>query len=153
VETLTASFDRAVVDKVLGEHGPARMITAANVFGPIAEPYAVVDAIVALLAPDGVFANESRYLLSPVGTLQYDTIYHEHLRYHHLGAGARLLATHDPDIFHVKPIPTHGGSIRIYAARNGARSVEARCLQRARTDPFKRGSVSTASARRRGPRH
>ena len=123
VETVTAYFDRPVVDKVLAEHGPARMVTAANVFAHIAEPHAVVEAIVALLGPDGVFVNESHYLLSLVETLQYDTIYHEHLRYYHLGAVARLLAAHDLEIFHVKPIPTHGGSIRIYAARKGARPV------------------------------
>jgi C-methyltransferase C-terminal domain/Methyltransferase domain/Putative zinc binding domain len=124
VDTVTAYFDRTVVDKVLAEHGPARMVTAANVFAHIAEPHAVVDAIVALLGPDGVFVNESHYLLSLVETLQYDTIYHEHLRYYHLGAVVRLLAAHGLEVFHVKPIPTHGGSIRIYAARMGARPVQ-----------------------------
>ena len=125
VDTVTAYFDRTVVDKVLAEHGPAHMVTAANVFAHIAEPHAVVDAIVALLGPDGVFVNESHYLLSLVETLQYDTIYHEHLRYYHLGAVVRLLAAHGLEVFHVKPIPTHGGSIRIYAARQGARPVQA----------------------------
>jgi hypothetical protein len=124
VDTLTAYFDRTVVGKVLAEHGPARLVTAANVFAHIAEPHAVVDAIVALLGPDGVFVNESHYLLPLVETLQYDTIYHEHLRYYHLGAMTRLLAGHGLEIFHVKPIPTHGGSIRSYAARKGARPVQ-----------------------------
>jgi SAM-dependent methyltransferase len=125
VDTLTAYFDRTVVDKVLAERGPARMVTAANVFAHIAEPHAVVEAIVALLGPDGVFVNESHYLLSLVETLQYDTIYHEHLRYYHLGAVIRLLSAHGLEVFHVKPIPTHGGSIRIYAARQGTRPVQA----------------------------
>ena len=125
VDTLTAYFDRAVVDKVLAEHGPARMVTAANVFAHIADPHAVVEAITALLAPDGVFVNESHYLLPLVETLQYDTIYHEHLRYYHLGAMQRLLAAHGLEVFHVKPIPTHGGSLRSYAARKGTRSVQA----------------------------
>jgi SAM-dependent methyltransferase len=124
IDTLTAYFDRAVADKVRAERGPARLVTAANVFAHIAEPHAVVDAIAALLAPDGVFVNESHYLLPLVETLQYDTIYHEHLRYYHLGAMARLLAAHGLEIFHVKPIPTHGGSIRSYAARKGTRPVQ-----------------------------
>jgi SAM-dependent methyltransferase len=124
VDTLTAYFDRAVVDRVLAERGPARLITAANVFAHIAEPHAVVEAIVALLGPDGVFVNESHYLLPLVETLQYDTIYHEHLRYYHLGAIRHLLATHGLEVFHVKPIPTHGGSLRSYAARKGTRPVQ-----------------------------
>ena len=121
VETLTAYFDRAVADKVRAGHGPAHMVTAANVFAHISDPHAVVDAIASLLAPDGVFVNESHYLLSLVETLQYDTIYHEHLRYYHLGAMMRLLSPHGLEVFHVKPIPTHGGSIRVYAARAGMR--------------------------------
>jgi len=124
VDTLTAYFDRPVVDRVLAERGPARLITAANVFAHIAEPHAVVDAIVALLGPDGVFVNESHYLLPLVETLQYDTIYHEHLRYYHLGAIRHLLVTHGLEVFHVKPIPTHGGSLRSYAARKGTRPVQ-----------------------------
>jgi hypothetical protein len=121
VETLTAYFDRAVADTVRAAHGPAHMVTAANVFAHISDPHAVVNAIASLLAPDGVFVNESHYLLSLVETLQYDTIYHEHLRYYHLGAMMRLLSAHGFEVFHAKPIPTHGGSIRVYAARAGVR--------------------------------
>lgn len=124
VETLTAYFDRAVVAKVLAERGPARLVTAANVFAHISEPHSVVEAIAALLGPDGVFVNESHYLMSLVETLQYDTIYHEHLRYYHLGAMVRLLAAHGLEVFHVKQIPTHGGSIRVYAARKGTREPQ-----------------------------
>lgn len=124
VNTMTAYFDRNVVDKVQAEQGPAQLVTAANVFAHIADPHAVVEAIVALLGPDGVFVNESHYLLPLVQTLQYDTIYHEHLRYYHLGAVSRLLAAHGLEVFHVKPIPTHGGSLRSYAARKGTRPVQ-----------------------------
>ncbi|MFN3401589.1 MAG: class I SAM-dependent methyltransferase, partial [Ferrovibrio sp.] len=124
VDTWTGYFNKAVVEKVLAERGPARVVTAANVFAHISDPHAVVEAIVALLGPDGVFVNESHYLLPLVETLQYDTVYHEHLRYYHLGAMRLLLEAHGLEIFHVKPIPTHGGSIRVYAARKGARPLQ-----------------------------
>ena len=55
--------------------------------------------------------------------LQYDTIYHEHLRYYSLTSLVRLLAMHELEVFHARPIPTHGGSIRVYAARKGNREV------------------------------
>lgn len=120
VDTLTAYFNAETVSKVLGSHGPARLITAANVFAHIASPHDVVDGIVRLLREDGgVFVSESHYLLSLIETLQYDTIYHEHLRYYALGSLARLLEPHGLEIFHAKRIPTHGGSVRVYAARRG----------------------------------
>jgi hypothetical protein len=55
--------------------------------------------------------------------LQYDTIYHEHLRYYSVGSLAHLLQMHGLEVFHARPIPSHGGSIRVYAARRGVRPV------------------------------
>jgi hypothetical protein len=57
-------------------------------------------------------------------TLQYDTIYHEHLRYYALQSLKYLLEMHDLEIIHARRIPTHGGSIRVYAARKGQRPVQ-----------------------------
>jgi SAM-dependent methyltransferase len=125
IDTLRGYFDAATVAEVKRSHGMARIVTAANVFAHIADPHAVVDAILDLLAPDGVFISESHYLLPLVETVQYDTIYHEHLRYYHLGALQRLLEPHGLEIFHVRRIPTHGGSIRVYAAREGQRPIDA----------------------------
>lgn len=125
VETLTAYFNQATATQVLKSHGKARVITAANVFAHIAEPHGVVAAITDLLAPDGLFISESHYLLALVETVQYDTIYHEHLRYYHLGSLIRLLAEHGLEVFKVERIPTHGGSIRVFSARQGTRSVDA----------------------------
>jgi hypothetical protein len=61
--------------------------------------------------------------LGLVETVQYDTIYHEHLRHYSLGSLMYLLKSHNLEVFHVKRIPTHGGSIRVYAARKGTRQV------------------------------
>ena len=125
IDTLTAYFSRDVAPQVIEKYGKARVITAANVFAHITEPHAVVDAITDLLADDGIFVSESHYLLPLVETLQYDTIYHEHLRYYHLGALNHLLRRHDLEIFRIKRIPTHGGSIRVYAARKGTQAIDA----------------------------
>ena len=86
--------------------------------------HAIVEGILDLLAPDGVFISESHYLIGLLDKLQYDTIYHEHLRYYSLASLAHLLAMHGLDVFHARPIPTHGGSIRVYAARQGTRAIE-----------------------------
>lgn len=129
IDTLTAYFSRETARGVGNQYGKARVITAANVFAHITQPHAVVDAITDLLAEEGIFVSESHYLLPLIETVQYDTIYHEHLRYYHLGALQRLLEPHGLEIFRVKRIPTHGGSIRFFAARKGKRPIDASVAQ------------------------
>jgi len=123
IETYTAFFGPEVVARAVAERRPAHIVTATNVFAHIEDVNAVVESVLALLGPKGVFISESHYLLSLVETLQYDTIYHEHLRYYSLTALRHLLERHGLEVFHARRIPTHGGSIRVYAARRGERPV------------------------------
>ena len=129
IPTDISFFDRAAADRVVSREGRARIITATNVFAHIEGVHDVVDAIVALLADDGAFISESHYWLSLVETLQYDTIYHEHLRHYTVGSLRYLLEMHGLEVFHARRIPTHGGSIRVYAARTGTRRVNASVAQ------------------------
>jgi C-methyltransferase-like protein/methyltransferase family protein/putative zinc binding protein len=123
IPTLFEYFDKNVIHKVLEGHGKAKIITATNVFAHIDDVHEVVEGITALLMDDGVFISESHYLYDLVDTLQYDAVYHEHLRYYSLRSLQYLLAMHGLEVFHAKGIPTHGGSIRVYAARNGSYPV------------------------------
>lgn len=123
IDTLQSYFGLESARSVRSARGQAQLITAANVFAHITNVHDVVDGIIELLGPRGVFVSESHYLLDLVETIQYDTIYHEHLRYYSLVSLARLLQEHGLEVFHVKRIPTHGGSIRVYAARKGERAV------------------------------
>lgn len=125
IDTLTAYFNPETAKMVAAERGQARCITAANVFAHIGDIDQILEGILALLQPGGVFVNESHYFAGLLETVQYDTIYHEHLRYYSVGSLKYLLEKHGLEIFHVKPIPTHGGSIRVYAARRGERPVQA----------------------------
>lgn len=123
IPTVAAFFNTAAAHDVVGRHGTARVVTAANVLAHIADIHGTVDGILEMLAPDGVFVSESHYWPSLVETLQYDAIYHEHLRYYSVGTIRYLLALHDLEVFHVRRIPTHGGSIRVYAGRRGRYAV------------------------------
>ncbi|MEX0840759.1 MAG: class I SAM-dependent methyltransferase [Xanthobacteraceae bacterium] len=124
IPTLQRYFGPETARDVHKQHGAARVVTAANCFAHIEDVHAIVDGIVALLGPDGVFISESHYLIGLLDKLQYDTIYHEHLRYYSLTSLKHLLEMHDLEVFHARPIPTHGGSIRVYAARRGAQKVQ-----------------------------
>jgi hypothetical protein len=125
IPTINAFFGPESAARVRREYGQARIVTAANVFAHIEDIHAVVDSIVDLLDDRGIFISESHYLVPLLETLQYDTVYHEHLRYYSLSSLDHLLRMHDLEIIHAKPIPTHGGSIRVYAARTGTREVSA----------------------------
>ena len=124
IPTIKRYFGLDTARQVKREHGAASVVTAANCFAHMEDVHAIVDGIVELLKPDGVFISESHYLVPLLDTLQYDTIYHEHLRYYSLASLKYLLDMHDLEVFHARPIPSHGGSIRVYAARRGSRPVQ-----------------------------
>lgn len=123
IPTIIDYFNKQTADTIKQEHGSATIITATNVFAHIDDVNHIVEAIISLLKQDGIFISESHYLLPLIKNLQYDTIYHEHLRYYSLHALKYLLEKHDLEIFHAKEIPTHGGSIRVYAARKGTYQI------------------------------
>ena len=124
IQTVKRYFGTDTAREVKRDYGPARVVTAANCFAHMEDVHAIVEGIADMLAPDGVFISESHYLIGLLDTLQYDTVYHEHLRYYSLTSLRHLLGMHDLDVFHVRPIPSHGGSIRVYAARRGVRKIE-----------------------------
>ncbi len=119
IETITAYFTPQVATDVQQGHGAASLVTAANCFAHIEDVHSIVEGVMNMLQPDGVFINESHYLVPLLDTLQYDTIYHEHLRYYSLTSLSNLFSMHGLEIIHAKHIPSHGGSIRVYAARKG----------------------------------
>jgi len=123
IPTVQRYFGPEVARQVNQQHGAARVVTAANCFAHMEDVHSILDGIVSLLAEDGVFISESHYLIPLLDRLQYDTIYHEHLRYYSLTSLVHLLAMHELEVFHARAIPTHGGSIRVYAARKGSRQV------------------------------
>ena len=124
IPTIKRYFGTEVAREVKREYGPASMVTAANCFAHIEDVHAIVDGVVEMLKDDGVFVTESHYLIPLLDTLQYDTIYHEHLRYYSLTSLKHLFEMHGLEVFHARPIPSHGGSIRVYAARHGAHTVQ-----------------------------
>jgi SAM-dependent methyltransferase len=122
-------FSTEIAKKISTCYGPAQIVTATNVFAHIKNIHNIVDSIKSILAPNGIFISESHYLLDLVETLQYDTIYHEHLRYYSLGSLSHLFSQHELEIIRVQRIPTHGGSIRVYAARKGQYPIDSSVKQ------------------------
>ena len=116
IPTLIRYFDKKAVDIILKKFGKASIITATNVFAHIENVNAVIKEIKKLMTKKSIFVSESHYLLPLIKELQYDTVYHEHMRYYSIKSLNFLFKKHNLQIFDAKIIPTHGGSIRVYVS-------------------------------------
>ena len=153
IPTIIDYFDSTTASKIINTYGKAKVITATNVFAHINNINNIVKLIKKTLEEDGVFISESHYLLPLIQTVQYDTIYHEHLRYYSLESLNFLLKKHNLEMFNVKEISTHGGSIRVYASRKGKYKIsnnvkkqfkkEKRHLNKKSFEKFKKNVVSS----------
>ncbi|MDX2227617.1 MAG: class I SAM-dependent methyltransferase [Verrucomicrobiae bacterium] len=149
IPSLNRFFGPDASAEVVRTHGKAQIVTATNVFAHIENIHEIVASILAMLDEGGIFISESHYLLPLVDTLQYDTIYHEHLRYYSVESLQYLLEMHGLEIIHVKPIPTHGGSIRVYASRRGKHPVQASVAEQIRREQADLSWESLLKFRRR----
>ena len=119
IPTIIDYFNSEVSSKIIKKYGKAKIITATNVFAHIDNINIIVKLILKTLKNDGIFISESHYLLPLIKDVQYDTIYHEHLRYYSLESLNYLFKKHNLEIIDTKEISTHGGSIRVFAAKKG----------------------------------
>ena len=117
IETLQEFFSPATAQRILASHGPAQLVTAANVFAHVANFRDLMEGIAKVLEPDGYFVSESHYQLDILETLQYDSIYHEHLRFYLLKPLQRLFRDNGFTLVDVERIPNYGGSIRVTARK------------------------------------
>jgi hypothetical protein len=122
IRTVKTFFNADTARKINGwtSSRGRNIVTCANCFAHMTSVPDIMTGIRELIGDDGVFVSESHYLMSLLDSLQYDTIYHEHLRYYSLHSISYLLHKFGLEVFHVKKIPTHGGSIRVYARKLGS---------------------------------
>jgi SAM-dependent methyltransferase len=115
VPTLVRFFGRETAGLVAEEHGQADLIIGNNVLAHVPDLNDFVAGLRALLAPTGVVTMEFPHLARLMEGHQFDTIYHEHFSYFSFVAVERVFARHGLTLFDVEELPTHGGSLRIYA--------------------------------------
>jgi len=108
----------------------ADLILGNNVLAQVPDLNDFVAGMKILLAPTGVITIEFPHLLRTIDGNQFDQVYHEHFSYFSLYAAERIFGAHGLPIFDVEELPTHGGSIRIYArhAEDTSKSVTQRLV-------------------------
>ncbi len=123
VDTVQSFFSEAVAREIVAKYGAVSAITATNMFAHVSNLGDMIRGISLLLPEGGVFVTESHYLIDILDTVQYDSIYHEHLKYYSLRPLIRLFEQYGFTVTDAERIPNYGGSIRVYAEKGHERPV------------------------------
>ncbi|MDR1045201.1 MAG: class I SAM-dependent methyltransferase [Candidatus Adiutrix sp.] len=127
VPTESFFWGRASAGELRRRRGPADLLVANNVLAHVPDLNDFVAGFAAMLKPGGLATFEFPHLERLLAETQFDTIYHEHYSYLTLTVARRLFRDHGLTVFEVEELPTHGGSLRLYAAlADGAPPVSAR---------------------------
>lgn len=123
IETIQKFFTEDVAKRIASEYGVAQVVTAANMFAHVSKLGSLIRGVETLLDYGGLFVTESHYLMDLIDTVQYDSIYHEHLKYYSVRSIVHLFSYYDFTIVDVDRIPNYGGSIRVYAMKGRGHPV------------------------------
>ena len=115
IPTVVRFFGRETAEELVGDGHRGDLVVANNVLAHVPDLNDFVGGLQVLLAGDGVATLEFPHLLRLIEETEFDTIYHEHFSYFSLLTVERVFAAHGLQIFDVEELPTHGGSLRIYA--------------------------------------
>ena len=124
IPTVVEFFGVRTAEALRAEGRGADLLIGNNVLAHVPDINDFVEGLRILLKPGGTITIEFPHLLRLIEGNQFDTIYHEHFSYLSLGAVDRIFAAHDLQVHDVRELPTHGGSLRIYARHRGAGPVE-----------------------------
>ena len=115
IPTLVRFFGRQTAEELLAEGKRADLLLGNNVLAHVPDLDDFVGGMKIVLAADGIITMEFPHLLELIGQNQFDTIYHEHYSYLSFATVREVFAAHQLTTFDVLELPTHGGSLRIFA--------------------------------------
>jgi hypothetical protein len=122
IPTLVRFFGVQTAKELATEHRHADLLLGNNVLAQVPDLNDFVEGLKILLKPEGVLTLEFPHLLRLIEHREFDTIYHEHFSYFSMLTTVRILESHGLRVFDVEELPTHGGSLRVYACRDEAQS-------------------------------
>lgn len=128
VNTTVAFFGEKTARDLVADGWGADLIIGNNVLAHVPDLNDFVKGLKVLLNPTGLITMEFPHLVQLMEQNQFDTIYHEHFSYFSFLAVEKVFARHGMTLFDVEELPTHGGSLRIYArhAQDSSKPIGAR---------------------------
>jgi len=124
IEVVSEFFDIKLSERLVKERRKADLILGNNVLAHVPDINNFVEGLKILLERNGVITLEFPHLMRLVEENQFDTIYHEHFSYLSFHTVTRIFSKHGLVLFDVDELPTHGGSLRIYAGHQEDSSKE-----------------------------
>ena len=115
VPTIVKFFGRETARELVASGKQADLLLGNNVLAQVPDLNDFVAGMKILLKPDGLITMEFPHLQRLMEENQFDTIYHEHFSYFSFLTAEKIFAAHGLTLFDVEELPTHGGSLRIYA--------------------------------------
>lgn len=115
IPTIVKFFGLETASELATEKKHADLLIGNNVLAQVPDLNGFVESLKILLQPIGVITMEFPHLMRLMDGNQFDTIYHEHFSYFSFFTVEKVFAAHGLTIFDVEELPTHGGSLRIYA--------------------------------------
>ena len=125
VPTITEFFSTKLASRLAAEGKQADLFLGNNVLAHVPDIVDLIAGMKIILKPAGVITMEFPHLVQLINNNQFDTIYHEHFSYLSFYTIKAIFSSQGLELFDVEEIPTHGGSLRIYAkhADNAAQPV------------------------------
>lgn len=117
IEIREEFFGIKLAERLVAEGKSADLTAANNVLAHVPDINDFVSGFKILLKPQGVATFEFPHLLNLVQQSQFDTIYHEHYSYLSLTSVTKIFLANGLSVFDVQQLPTHGGSLRVFAKR------------------------------------
>jgi SAM-dependent methyltransferase len=114
IPTIVRFFGVELAEELVAD-SPADLLVGNNVLAHMPDVNNFVAGMKIVLKPAGVITVEFPHLMRLVEENQFDTIYHEHFSYFSFGTVSRIFERHGLRVFDVEELPTHGGSLRVYA--------------------------------------
>jgi len=140
VPTETRFFGLTAARDLVARGLAADLVVGNNVLAHVPDINDFVGGLAAVLKPDGVVSVEFPHILRLIEQVQFDTVYHEHFYYLSLLAVEKVFEAHGLRVFDVEEWPTHGGSIRVLAARAASNAhAEGAGLAKVRADERQAG--------------
>ena len=115
IPTLGKFFGAELAEELACEGTQADLLLGNNVLAQVPDLRGFVQGMKILLKPQGIITLEFPHLMRLIEGNQFDTIYHEHFSYFSFLTVEKILAEFGLTAFDVEELPTHGGSLRIYA--------------------------------------
>jgi SAM-dependent methyltransferase len=129
IPTVVKFFGTETAQELSAERGKADLLLGNNVLAHVPDLNDFVAGMKILLKPEGVITMEFPHLIRLMDENQFDTIYQEHFSYFSFSTVEKVFAAHGLTLFDVEELPTHGGSLRIYARhRETAKEPVTRCV-------------------------